>query len=90
MDTQNNCENCKFYNRFYTIFKWRLMYANCGHCKNQLININTARKIVKNKLPCEYFEQAEATPPIEKDKLQNILCEIKKRLDDILLIIQQD
>lgn len=90
METLNNCENCKFYNRHYTIFAARLSYANCGNCKNCEINANTARKIVKNKLPCEYFEQAENEPPVSRDKLQSIILQMKKRLDDLLIIIRQE
>ena len=87
MENQNYCENCKFYNKLYSIFAARLVYANCGTCKNSKINTNTARKTVNKKLPCEYFEQAENEPPISAEKLQKTFCQIKQRLEDIALIL---
>ena len=88
---KNYCENCKFYVKYYTLFNGtRLQYTGCGHCKHdKLINKKISRKTIYNKLPCNFWEQAENKEPEVKEKLENNIRDIKIRLDEIALILNR-
>ena len=88
---KNYCENCKYYTKYYTVFNLtHLKYANCGHCTHEkLMNKNIARKTIYNKLPCDFWEQAENTEPVVKERLENNIKDIKLRLDEIALILNK-
>ncbi|MDE7265427.1 MAG: hypothetical protein K2N52_04065 [Clostridia bacterium] len=90
MENLHNCENCKFYNKFYYIFAEKLVYTNSGSCKNQLINTNTARKTVKGKLPCEYWEEIDSPAAVQPERLEKAIIKMKQRLDEIYLLLKHD
>ena len=86
----NCCENCKFYNRYYYIFKARLVYAINGSCLNHQVKVTASRKIIRDRLPCAYFEQAESNLPVSEETLQETIGQMKQRLDGLLMILKQD
>ena len=90
MKNSNKCENCKFYSKYYLIFATRLVYANCGSCKNTLINTATARKISKGNLPCGYWEKIDSPDPVQPEQLEDTLRKMKQRLDEIYLLLNRD
>ena len=90
METKNCCENCKFYNRYYYIYRARLVYASNGSCLNHQVKVTDSRKIIRNRLPCAYFEQAENDLPVSEETLQDVIGQMKQRLDELLMILQHD
>lgn len=89
METENYCENCKYYLKYYTIFNGtRLRCSDCGHCRHDKVNKKIERKVIYKKQSCGYFEQAESA--VNREKLEKVIAEMKERLDEIALLLNLD
>lgn len=90
MEIENTCQNCKYYVKHYQIYKGvRLRYTGSGHCACEKTTCYASRKRIEKNIPCQYWEQV-ASSTVTTENVQNVIKEIKLKLDEIALILKTD
>ncbi len=83
MMNEIKCENCKYYLPHFAKHGTRYVYLCNGHCINE--ELYKVRKKNKNALQknCDYFEEDFDKIDREVESIENVICEIHKKLDMI-------
>lgn len=89
MEIENNCKNCKFYVKHYEIYNnVRLRYIQDGHCKNGQVRKNISRALIAKNSVCKHWEKEQ--PDLPTENAQKLLRNIKRQINELLLIFKND
>ena len=90
---EKNCENCRYFVQYYLINKHGTFsrVSGRGHCVNgdKIPAYQSQKHILKNS-PCEFWEPEEIQIAERREHITETLCEMKKHLKEISLILKDD
>ncbi len=90
--TEKSCDNCYyFYQHYYKNKHGKLVkvYTD-GHCANGNLTKTVSRKHISKCLACEFWEPQEAQIAEQREGVIKVIFEIRKKLDDLALILKDD
>ena len=81
---EKSCQNCKYYLQHYYINALKFRAAFYGHCYKR------RNKIVKSCFFCDSWVQTAITEESMNKSITNILNDMSKSLNQIVLILDRD
>ena len=82
------CETCQFFRRYYFIERGQLRRTEHGYCKSGKLSLRENKKVPKI-IDCPYWQQEKENRE-RNDTAQKVIVEMKRRLDELLLILKAE
>lgn len=89
MEKEHKCENCKYFNCYYTIFHNSLLKSG-GHCVHDKVYSARTKKRFIPRENCEFWEDNSSRTEERRNNILKDLRAMKRRLDDIVKILSID
>ncbi len=86
---EHNCENCKYFNSYYTIFHGKLSKSG-GHCVHDKVYSAKGKLSFTPRSDCEFWEDKSELVEERRTDIIKDLRAMKARLEDIVKILSVD
>lgn len=88
---EKTCENCRYFSHHFAKDNTSYQTVCCGHCLNRELDKKENKdKKRPYKVACEFWEPFEIRKEERKEAIQITLRSMKKRLDEIAMILKDD